>query len=535
MTPPRGPRLIGLTLTALLFGSGCAKDPEPKNPFALTEASIGEAQRLLPMLAGDSASGTIAGYVFNGLVKYDKNVNLVGDLAGSFDQTADCLTVNFKLRQNVTWHDGQPFTADDVLFTYQKMMDPQVATPYRGDFEPIRDVTVIDPHTLRVTYKEPFAPALASWGMGIIPKHLLAAEDLNKTEYNRRPVGTGPYKMKEWVTGQKIVLEAYDRYFEGKPKVFQYVYRVIPDTATMFLELQALGIDMMGLTPLQYERQTETPLFQKYFNKFKYPAFGYTYIGYNLKSPLFADLRVRQAIDRSIDRKAVIDGVLLGHGKPANQPVPPESWAYNPNVPRSEFNIDHAKVLLKEAGWEDRDGDGLLDKDGKPFQFTILTNQGNAERARVAEIVQQNLKPLGIGVEIRILEWQALLHQYIDKRAFDAIVLGWSLGRDPDSYDIWHSSKTGEREFNFVTYNNPQVDRLLIEGRTTCDPEKRRQIYHTLHAQIAADLPYSFLYYPNALPIVHKRFKGIEPSPIGITYNFPTDWYVPAEKAQWYP
>src|SRR3990172_1677429 len=191
----------------------------PQNPNTVTVGSIGEAQRLLPMLASDSASGDISGWVFNGLVKYDKHLNLIGDLAESFEASDDCLTVTFHLRKGVQWQDGKELTAEDVLFTYQKMIDPNVATPYSGDFERVAKVDASHPYTLKVTYKEPFAPGLASWGIGIIPKHLLSGVDLNTTDFNRKPIGTGPYKMKEWVTGQKIVLAANDHYFEGRPKV----------------------------------------------------------------------------------------------------------------------------------------------------------------------------------------------------------------------------------------------------------------------------------------------------------------------------
>jgi peptide/nickel transport system substrate-binding protein len=341
-------------------------------------------------------------------------------------------------------------------------------------------------------------------------------------------VGTGPYRFQEWVSGQRIVLKANDDYFEGRPHVDQYIYRIIPDTSTMFLELKAGGLDYMGLTPLLFQKQTDTPLFRKNFNKFRYPAFAYTYMGYNLQDPKFQDRRVRQAIAHAVDKKSIIQGVLLGLGRPATGPFPPESWAYDTTVRDYPYDPEKAKSLLKEAGWSDSNGDDVLDKNGVPFRFTLLTNQGNEERAKNAEIIQQNLSKIGIRVDIKILEWQALLHEFIDKRKFDAIILGWSLGRDPDAYDIFHSSKTKEGEFNFVSYKNPRVDELLLEGRKTCNQEKRTEIYHEIHRLIAEDQPYTFLYYPEALPVIHKRFQGIEPSPIGIWYNF-KDWQVPKD------
>jgi len=520
-----------LFLLIVAFAWSCTQPKEPKNPTTFTEASIGEPKRLIPMLASDSASQDITSLVFNGLVKYDKNIRLVGDLAESFEMTPDCRLATFHLRKGVKWHDGREFTADDVLFTYQKITDPQIVTPYSSAFETVEKVEKVGPQTIRVTYREPFAPGLESWGMGIIPKHLLEGKDLNNDPFNRNPIGTGPFRFSKWVTGQKVVIKANPDYFEGKPEIEEYLYRLIPDTATQFLELKALNIDMMSLSPVQYQKQTDDRFFKTEFNKFNYPALSYTYIGYNLQNPKFSDKRTRQALTHAINKNAIIQGVLLGLGKPATGPYIPESWAFNPTVKALDYDPERAKALLAEAGWR-LGSDGILKKGGEPFSFTLLTNQGNAERAKAAEIIQRDLREIGIQVEIRVLEWQTLLHQFINKKQFEAIIMGWGVGLDPDIYPIWHSSKTKEGEFNFISYQNPQVDDLLIKGRQTCNQEERKKIYQEVHRLIAEEQPYTFLYYPMALPIVHKRFKGIEPSPIGIQYNLP-QWKIAKNRTEW--
>jgi|SRR5579884_273028 len=521
---------LGWSFLFIILISNCAQPKEPKDPFALTTASIGEPRRLIPMLASDSASQTITSLIFNGLVKYDKNIQLVGDLAESFERAPDCRSATFHLRKGVKWQDGREFTADDVLFTYQKIIDPNVITPYSSAFETVEKVEKVDPYTVRVVYREPFAPGLESWTMGILPKHLLEGENLNTDPFSRNPVGTGPFRFSEWVTGQRVTLNANPDYFEGKPAIEAYIYRLIPDTATQFLELRALNIDLMGLSPIQYQKQTDSPFFKKEFNKFKYPALSYTYIGYNLRDPRFSDQRVRQALTRAINKKAIIQGVLLGLGRPATGPYIPESWAFNPDVRDLDYNPEEAKALLAEAGWRP-DSDGLLKKEGRSFAFTLLTNQGNAERAKAAEIIQRDLSKIGIQVQIRTLEWQTLLHQFIDKRQFEAVIMGWGVGLDPDIYNIWHSGKIKEGEFNFISYQNPQVDDLLIKGRQTCNQEERKKIYRQVHRLIAEDQPYTFLYYPMALPVVQKRFQGIAPSPIGITYNLPK-WTISANRME---
>ncbi|MFH1778813.1 MAG: peptide-binding protein [Candidatus Omnitrophota bacterium] len=364
----------------------------PSYGDAIVVASIGDANTLVPILASDSASQEICALVFNGLVKYDKDINLVGDLSENWEVKEDGLVIIFHLRKNVRWHDGKPFTAHDVEFTYKKLIDPNVRTPYSGDFERIKSLEVLDDYTVKVTYKEPFSPGLSSWGMWIMPKHILENEDLSNTKFARAPIGTGPYKFKEWRTGEKIVLVSNLGHFEGRPYIDRYIYRIIPDQATIFLELQTQGVDEIGLTPLQYSRQTDTAFFKRYYRKYKYPAFGYTYLGFNLKDPKFKDKRVRLAIDYAIDKEEIIRGVLLGLGRVSTGPFPPESWAYNKDVVPIPYNPKVAKELLKEAGWEDRDGDGWLDKDGTKFEFTLVTNQGNDQRKVAAEIIQRRLK-----------------------------------------------------------------------------------------------------------------------------------------------
>jgi len=518
---------ITLFITGLLLLVNISSvSGEPSYGDAIIAGSIGDASTLIPILASDSASQDIVGLVFNGLLKYDKNIKLVGDLAESWEVSSDKLTITFHLRKNVRWHDGFPFTASDVMFTYKKLTDPDVPTPYGGDFERIKKAEVVDPYTFKATYKEPFSPALASWGMWIMPEHLLKDKNLIKCGFARHPIGTGPYKFKKWKTGQRIILEANNEYFEGRPCIDRYVYQIIPDDATMFLELGAGNIDWMGLNPVQYVYQTNKTWFKTGFNKYKYPSFGYTYLGYNLKNPLFKNKLVRQALTYSINKSEIIKGVLLGLGEISTGPFPPESWAYNKHVRKYAYNPLKAKEMLKLCGWDDHDGDGWIDKNGEKFEFEIITNQGNTQRKKCAEIIQQNLRLVGIKVNIRIIEWASFLNEFIYKKRFDAILLAWSLGRDPDCFDIWHSSKTKEKEFNFISYNNQEIDKLLEEGRKEFEIEKRRQIYHRIHEVLAEDQPYTFLYVSDSLPVVHTRFKGIEVSPIGIGYDF-IKWYVP--------
>ncbi|MCQ9206215.1 MAG: peptide-binding protein, partial [Omnitrophica bacterium] len=457
--------------------SVCAKDKQiiaaegfPSYGDTIVTGSIGEPSILIPMLASDGPSHAISGLIFNGLVKYAPDLTLTGDLAKSWDISRDGLIITFHLRKGVKWHDGVEFTAEDVMFGYKTIIDEKTPSAYKEDYMQVKKAEVLDKYTFRVTYDKPFAPALSSWGsLVILPKHLLEGKDITKTKFARNPVGLGPFKFVKWVTGEKIILESNHNYFEGRPYIDRYVYRIIPDSATMFMELQVEGVDWMGLTPFQYKRQTSTNYFNKNFRKFRYPSFSYTYLGFNLKHPWFKDKRVRQAISYAIDKQEIIKGVLLGLGQAATGPYVPNTWPYNPKVKKYEYNPQKAKSLLKDAGWLDTDGDGFLDKNGKRFEFTVLTNMGNKLRLNAATIIQWRLAKLGIKVNIRVLEWSTFINEFIDKKRFEAVILGWGIGLDPDQYDIWHSSKIGEKELNFISYQNKEVDELLEKGRRTFD------------------------------------------------------------------
>ena len=501
-------------------------DETPAYGDTFIEASIGDASNLLPVLSSDSASSDISGLVYNGLVRYDKNLKIEGELAESWEISADNRTITFKLHKGVTWHDGAPFTSADVLFNYQLYTDPKTPTAYAEAFKQVAGAEAPDPHTFRVTYDQPYAPALISWGMPIHPKHLLEGRDIAKSPLSRAPVGTGPYRLSEWRSGEKIVLEANPDYFEGQPYLKRVVYRIIPDQSTQFLELKTGSLDFMGLTPLQFDRQTETPGFRRMFNKYNYLNFGYSYLGYNLKRPLFQDKRVRQALSYAIDKQEIIDGVLLGYGRVATGPYKPDTWVYNDKVRKFGYHPDKARQLLADAGWRDSDGDGVLDKDGKPFSFTIVTNQGNDLRAKSGEIIQRRFREIGVDVQLRVIEWATFLKEFINPGNFDATILGWTGGPEPDQYNIWHSSKTGPRQLNFIGFNNSQVDELLERGRRTFDLEERKRYYDRFQEILAEEQPYTFLYVPEALPAIAKRFRGVEPAPAGIRYNF-RNWYVP--------
>ncbi|APG27105.1 peptide-binding protein [Syntrophotalea acetylenivorans] len=509
--------------------AGQAEAGPPAAGDTLIIGSGADAVTLLPVLASDGTSSDINGLVYNGLVRYDKDLNIEADLAERWEISPDNLTITFHLRQGVRWHDGAPFTAEDVLYTYQLLIDPKTPTAYAERYRQVASAQVLDAHTFRVRYHKPLATALISWAFSVHPRHLLEGTEITKSPLASHPVGTGPYRFVAWKRGEKIVLEANPDYYEGPPYIHRVLYRVIPDASTMFLEMQSGGLDYMGLTPLQYAMQTDTPAFRRRFRKYRYPAFAYTYLGYNLRRPIFQDKRTRQALSFAIDKQEIIDGVLLGLGQVASGPYKPGSWVHNPEVAPYRYDPNRARTLLAEAGWQDSDGDGVLDRNGQSLSFTIVTNQGNDQRVKAGEIIQRRLSEVGVKVKLQVVEWAAFLKEFINPGNFDATILGWSGGIDPDVYNVWHSSKTGPGELNFIAFKNAEVDHLLEAGRRTYDQDERKLVYDRFQEILAEEQPYTFLYVPESLPVVAARFRGIEPAPAGIMHNF-IQWYVPAEE-----
>ncbi|MDD5594475.1 MAG: peptide-binding protein, partial [Candidatus Margulisbacteria bacterium] len=480
---------IALIFSLLILAIPCHSLSIPAHdPHGVLRFSLGgEVSVMNPILSTDSVSSAVEGAIFSGLVTVNEKLEMVPDLARSWNVSKDGKVWTFHLRDDVKWHDGVPFSSEDVKFTFDSILNPKVNSVRRSDYiidgQPIQ-FKVIDKDTIQAILPRPFAPFLVNAGIGIIPQHLLADKDINTAEFNRRPVGTGPFIFKEWRPGDHVTVVANPSYYLGRPLLESIIYKEIPDENSRLVALEADEIDETDIPPKDHERLKKT----KGVNVFEYDALLYTYLGFNQASPKFADRRVRQALAYATDKKQLVDLIFKGLATPAYAPSAPVSWAYSAAVPRYDYDPEKARRLLKEAGKEN-------------LNFTILVNQGNKEREKAAVILQQQYKKIGVNVNIRVMEWSALLkivNAPKDPKDFDAVIMGWSLGLDPDAYSIWHSSQY-PRGFNFVKYNNPEADKLLEAGRTAIEKSKRRQIYAKLWKSIAADQPYVFLWYPKSV------------------------------------
>ncbi|WP_081620774.1 peptide-binding protein [Methylophilus methylotrophus] len=496
----------------------------------LISAMPSDPSSMIGMVAGESASLAIGSYLFNSLLKYDQNLDLAGELAESWQVADDKKTITFKLKPDLQWADGKPLTSADILFTWQLITDENTHSPYASDYQLVTKAEAPDARTFIVHYSQPFAPALESWAsLQVLPKHKLAGQDIRTTSFAQKPLGSHYYQLKEWRHGEYIKLEKNPKSVLGPANIDHLIERIIPDPAAQFLELMADNIDSMSMDPITYARIIPSrPALQARLNQFKELGNSYTYLGFNLKRKPFDDLRVRKAINYAIDKQEIIDGVYLGLGITIASPYKPGTRWSNPDLIPYTFDPAKAKQFLAEAGFEDTNGDGVVDRDGKKLSFEILTNLGNKQREKTAVIIQRRLKEVGIETHIRTLEWASLLTNFIKPGDFDAVVMGWGLGLDPDQYNIWHSSQQKPGQFNFIGYNNPAVDKLLEQGRLEFDPEKRMQIYHEFAKVLYEDSPLVYLSAGYGLTAIHKRVQGImnPVPPAGVSYDS-QKWYIP--------
>ncbi|MDO8643973.1 MAG: ABC transporter substrate-binding protein, partial [bacterium] len=409
----------------------------PQDPFTLVWHLGAEPDTLNPIIASDAFASYLNSFIYETLIERDnKTLEWKPKLATHWTISPDHRTFTYFLRTDVKWQDGQPFTADDIVFSFRKIMDPAVDAPQlRVYYKDIIDAKKIDDATVQFTYRTPYFMALGFTGsLPIVPQHLFKeGDDFNKHPIGRAPVGTGPYRFEKWVTGKGIRVVRNENYWGKKPEIRAIDFEVVAENAVALQVLKKGELDFAGLRPIQWVRQTDSEKFLKRFQKFSYYTPNYSYIAWNNRHPIFGDKRVRQAMTRLINREAILEKLNFGLGKIVTGPFYLESDSYDPSVPVIPYDPAEAKALLAEAGWKDSDGDGVLDKGGKPFEFEFLIPSGSRFSERLGTILKEDMAKAGIRVTIHSLEW-ALFTKNLDDRKFDAVTLAWSLGFDQDPY-----------------------------------------------------------------------------------------------------
>ncbi len=541
--------MMALALVAT-FAVSCQPDG-PQAGGLLTRAMIGNPSLFNPTLSSDTASSDIEGFIFEGLVRYDENMQRVGALAHDWEISEDNLEWTFFLEEDVTWHDGEPFTAADVEFTIgTTAFDEDYPGPRASMFDLVEDIVVVDDYTITFILSEPFGPFMNNIGFNIIPQHIydpevseeydVPIEEMFEHPANWEPIGTGPYVYGEWVEGEYIDLHRNEDYWNApKPYIETLLFRFVEDLATAVASLEAGEIDMLAGIPDDDLTRVVMDL-QDTHNFYEYQELVYDYIGFQFREEPFLDHygedignpfhdeRVRQAFAHAIDREAFIEDILHGRGTLMNSHIPPNSWAYSEDVHEYEFNPDIANDLLEEAGRILRDGDDYRtwhEDENIRLEFDIHTNSGNDRREQITVLAQQDLAEIGVRLNLEWVEWSTLLNNYVDPANYQLLVIGWSLGADPDAYSIFHSDATGM--LNSGHYSNERVDELLIKGRTTVDIDERREYYQEFAELLSEDLPYIFLFTRDITTAVDEKVRDITIGALGLWWF--DQWYIAEE------
>ncbi len=534
--------------------------------------SLSDPEQLNPLTSSDASSSEVNQYIFESLLTREpRTLEFKPYIAEARPEISnDKLSYTFKIRRDARFQDGRPVTGDDVLFSLKVIKCPLVNAPFlRVYFNSVVDAQLLDPYTIRFATKERYFlnESVLGQEIKILPRHYYDPDNLLKNvsvrdllkdpsklnenvktfadnfnkNYNRNPMGSGPYKFNRWKTGQEIELVRNPEYWgTGKPGIDQaYVdrlkFRVVNNMDAALVRLKSGSLDYMeALQPVQHVRGTNSERFNREFKKYEYYAPTYTYIGWNNEHPIFRDKRVRQAMTYMTDRKQLVKSVLFGLGEVVDSHIYFFRPEYDKSLVSYPFDPNKAMAVLNEAGWRDTDGDGVLDKviNGKkvPLRFEIKVNSGNAVRKSVALVLLDELKKHGIAASVRELDWTIFLND-VKNHQFDAVVLGWQMSTtEPDAYQVWHSSQAANKGSNAINYKNARVDEILEQYRREFDAQKRIQMYKEFQEIIHDEQPYTFLYVGKRVSAVHRRFLGVEVFPDGLR---PIDWWVPVARQKY--
>lgn len=469
-----------------------------------------DAGTLDPRLARDTSAVRVADLVYDGLIRLSDKLEPLPALAEKWENP-DPTTWIFTLRKGVTFHDGKPFTAQDVKYSFDSILDPSMKAPNAKLYEPIDKVEAVDESTVKFILKKPFAPLLSYLDIGIVPKHIAEQKD---DSLSSKPIGTGPYKMVKWDKNSKIAFEAYDKYWDGPAKTKKITYFIIPDNTTRVAALEAGDVHLVHspLSPQDIGRIKSN----SNFNVVETEGLGFTYLNFNVTHPILSDVKVRQAIAHLVNKKEISEQIYQGMDKPGKSPLIPPSWAYSDDIKGFEYDPEKAKALFAEAGWKDSNGDGILDKDGKKLSLTLSTHTEDPNRMQTVEYLQNEFAKAGIEAKVATTEWPTFSANMMAQK-FDIALLGWLNLVDPDrSMYNQFNSKSGN---NYGKYSNPKVDELLEKGRTTLDQEERNKIYQEAAKIVTDEVAYDVVLYQGYIAMYSKQLSGFEAHPKGSFYS----------------
>jgi len=528
----RPPSLFAALLSLLLIVVACAPaappaaKPAEQKPAAAQPAATGQpaaktgaaAQFVIGSLEEPGSLSPLADLphhfpehvpqtlMFDSLIQVLPDGAVGPKLAEKWDISPDGLTYTFTLTDKAMWWDGKPVTAEDVKFTIETALRPESRSSTEG-LDTIASVDAPDARTVKIVLKRLVPMFLAQGGSrGIVPKHLLANEDMSKSEFNKKPVGSGPYKFVSWTPGQAIVMEANPTYFLGAPSIQRVVFKILPDQNVILTQLRSGELHYGLITPKDLKPVESITSIKVY----DVPTLRFFDISPNYARPFFADQKVREAILFGIDRQGIVDKALLGKGAVVESNAAPTSWAYNPELPKRAYDPAKAKALLDGAGWLPG-ADGIRTKDGTRLSFGVMINSYDRTLEQALVVAQQNLKDVGVDLSIDRVE-PGVFGSRRGKKEYDALARIWNPVYDPDQAGL---IRTG----NFYSYSNPEVDKLAADALATSNQAARKPIYQQLQTVLAADVARLWLYTENELHAVSANVSGMQPHPVNYFWN----------------
>jgi len=475
--------------------------------------------------------------VFEPLMAYDYDeVKLKPCLAKSYRVSDDGLEITYTLRDDIHFSDGVPITADDVIFTYQTLINPKIdARLVAQSYVDVDRVERIDDKTVKFYMKRPYFLAMEAtslWSVGVFPKHIYQFKD--PQEFNKRvsnPIGSGPYIFEKWDTGDKVTFRRNENYWGTKPKIKKVIYKFIINDKARLQALRSGDVDMMVPAPEQYAELVKDKNFTKDFRCVAYwsPGTPYFFIGWNEDTPFFADRQVRLAMTEMLDRKGMIKHLLKDSGQEITGPYQILIRENDPNIKPWPYDPNKTAQLLDEAGWKDHDGDGIRDKNGVPFRFKFAYAADNGLYQNIANVLKDSAAKVGIEVIADPVEWSVLITR-INERKFESMIMGWGGCIVEDQYQIFHSSQIGKGGSNYVGFKNDEADKVLEQIRRTMDEEKRIGLSRKFHNIIHYEQPYTFLFSRPTYRIISPRFENVIIHKLGLKEE---EWYVPKDKQKY--
>lgn len=506
---------------------------------------------LTPFISADAYASDVQSYIQESLlIRNPQTLEWEGLLAKSWTVSEDGLTFVFKLRDGLFFSDGVPLTAEDVAFTYRFIMTDAIQAPReRAYYSKIKSVQALDPHTVKFQFVEPYYNALAlAGGMEVMPKHFYEPYLKKPNDYNQSKgllLGSGPYRLddpRNWSPDKGMVeLRRNPRYWGPvQPSFNRVTWRIIENDSARLTTFRNGDIDSYGSRPIEYRKLVADKDLARKANHWEYmsPVAGYTYIGWNQqrdgKPTRFADRRVRQAMTYLVDRERIIKEIFLGYGEVAISPFNANSKQHDPALKPRPYDLDKGMALLREAGYQDRNGDGVLeDADGKPFEFELVYFQGNEDTSRMVLFLKDMLARAGILLKPKPTEWSVMI-DLLNKRNFEAITLGWTSGLETDLYQMFHSSQIAGTGNDFINYRNPKLDRLIEQARATVDEKKRMPLWQAAEDVLYEDQPYTFLMRRKSLVFIDKRIRNVVKTKVGLNFgSVPMENYVPAAEQRY--